>query len=49
LARQPRPQWRFTTPSRWVMAKNPPVVVANLGLGITKAGGSRLVRRIFDL
>jgi hypothetical protein len=31
------------------MAKNPPVVVANLGRGIAKAGGSRLVRRIFDL
>jgi hypothetical protein len=29
--------------------RNPPVVVANLGLGITKAGGSRLVRRIFGL
>jgi hypothetical protein len=30
------------------MAKNPRVIVANLGLGITKAGGSRLVRQIFD-
>jgi len=48
LARRPRPQWRFTAPSRRVMAKNPPAIVANLDLGITKAGGSRLVRRIFD-
>jgi hypothetical protein len=31
------------------MVKNLPVIVANLGLGITKAGGSRLARRIFDL
>jgi hypothetical protein len=48
LGATPRPQWRFTAPSLRVMAKNPPVVVANLGLGTTKASGSRLVRRILD-